>query len=60
MNRQLAGIEDLQRSLEPDGRPTDVYRLMASKALSIPYSAVSERQRDAAKKASLYLRYHWR
>lgn len=60
MNRQRAGIEDLQRSLEPDGTPTDVYRLMASKALNIPYHAVSERQRDAAKEASFYLRYQWR
>lgn len=57
MNRQRAGIEDLQRSLEPDGKPTDVYRLMASKALNIPYHAVTEQQRRAAKSASFYLRY---
>lgn len=57
MKSQRAGTEDLQRSLEPDGKPTDVYRLMASKALNIPYHAVTEQQRRAAKAASFYLRY---
>lgn len=54
---QRADINDLLRSVETNGTPTDVYRLMASKALRVPYQAVTEQQRQAAKSATYHLRY---
>lgn len=42
---------DLVCSIEPDGKATDPYKLLASKMFGVAYEEVSEEQRSQAKSA---------
>lgn len=57
MATQKATLEDLARSVETNGAPTDVHRLTASKAFNVPYEQVTEHQRRAAKAMTFFQRY---
>ena len=48
---QIASAEDKMRAIEPDGSPTDLLRVTASKMFNVPYSEVTDRMRRAAKTA---------
>lgn len=54
---QRARAADFQLSLEPDGTPTDHYRVVASDMFGVPYDQVTEQQRRAAKRASFFALY---
>lgn len=53
----LATQQDLARSLETSGEATDQYKVTASKIFNVPYSAVTDQMRRAAKTASFYSVY---
>lgn len=48
---QRATRMDLVCSIEPDGKATDPYKLLASKMFGVAYEEVSEEQRSQAKSA---------
>lgn len=53
----LATQQDLARSLETSGEATDQYKVTASKIFNVPYAAVTDQMRRAAKTASFYSVY---
>lgn len=48
----MATEEDKFNSLEPDGQPTDPYKVEASKMFNVPYDNVTKAQRQKAKQAA--------
>ena len=50
---ETANVFDIQKAINPDGTPVDIHRVLASRMFEIPYEAVQENQRRAAR-VSLY------
>lgn len=53
----LATGEDLSKSMEVSGEPTDLYKVLASKIFRCDYSAVNSQMRQAAKKYAFWNAY---